>query len=216
MADFVVIGLSTFGEVLARELYERGANVLVIDQDKEKVQEIKNFVTRAVIADATDKQTLAKIIRSNVDAAVISLGESIERSVMITYFLNQLGIKKIVVKANGTDEGRVLEMIGASEVVFPEADMAKRLATGLVQPQMEDMLNLTDRYAIVEIYVPKKFVGKTLRDLRLRQEYEVNLVAVKQTIPEAFIAVPSPDFVFKESDIMVLLGEQENLEKVMK
>lgn len=216
MTDIAVIGLSTFGQVLARELYKNGANVLVIDNDAEKVQAIKSDVTKAVIADASDKEVLKRLIRKNIQTVVISLGETIEISAMITLYLHQMGIKRIVTKAINFDTGKVLELIGATDIIYPEADIARQVAQQLVMPQLEEFLPIAEDHAIVELYTPEQLQGRTLIDLGLRQKYNLNLIAIKQTIPEDFIPVPSPDHKFKSSDVMVVLGERKDIDRFLK
>ena len=214
MANFVIIGVSTFGDVLARKLYSMGEEVLVIDRDKDKIQEIKNNVTQAIVADATDRKILEKLIGGEAATAIICLGDNVEESVMVTYHLRELGVKKIVAKANSVDHGKVLQLLGAAQIIHPERDMALRVAENLLMPHLLESLPLTKDYSIVEFAIPEKFIGKTLSELRLRNEYNVNVLAVKWTNGEEILVTPSADYLFKEEDTIVVLGHSKDIEKI--
>jgi trk system potassium uptake protein TrkA len=215
MPHFVVIGLSTFGTVLARRLYELGASVVAIDRDKERIQEIKDAVTRAYQADVTDVETLKRLVRDDTDAVIVSLGEVMEDAVMITFHLKQMGVREIIVKTGLPDAARVFRALGATETIVPEADIALRVAEELIKPQLQNYLKLDEEHVMVEVAEPASFRGRTLANLGLRQTYRVNLVAIRQTVPAAFIAVPPSDFVFKGSDVLVLLGRRDDIERLL-
>jgi trk system potassium uptake protein len=216
MPHFVVIGLSTFGTALARRLYELGASVVAIDREKERVQEIKDAVTRAYQADVTDIETLRRLVRDGTDAVIVSLGEVMEDAVMITFHLKQMGVKEIIVKTVREDAARVFRALGATETIVPEAAIALRVAEELIRPQLQNYLKLDEEHVIVELAAPPSFRGRALVDLKLRQVWQVNLVAIRQTVPEGLIAVPPADFVFKDSDILVLLGKRGDIDRVVK
>jgi trk system potassium uptake protein TrkA len=215
MGQFVIIGLSTFGDVLARTLYSLGENVLVIDADKDKIQEIKDNVTQAVVADAMDKKILEALIQETEATVIICLGDFLEQSVMVTYYLKQLGIKKIIAKANSQDQGKVLQMLGASEIVYPERDIAITIAHRLSNPALLEQFPLTKDYSILEIAVPSKFVGNSLISLKLRNEYGINVLLIKQNVGgEATVVLPTPEYVFQKSDVMVTLGHKKDFNRL--
>ncbi len=214
MRSFAIIGLSTFGHYLARELSHRGHQVLAIDIDEDKIDRVKTFVDRAVIADASDKEALASLGLAEMDAVVVSLGEQIDVSILVTLYLRELRVKKIIAKALTEDHGRILDIIGATDVIFPERDVAKRLAHTLESDYFLDSIVLSEGISIVEIAPPMPFIAKTLGQLDLRNRYGVSVVLIKEVIPEKIVLVPTADHVIKDSDILVLLGKDEDVEKI--
>ena len=213
MADYIIIGLSSFGAVLARELCVLGENVLAIDEDKDIVQEMKDQVTQAIIADATDKKILEKLVSDQKATVIVCLGDSMEKTVMVVYYLRQLGVEKIISKANNCDQGKVLQLIGATEIVQPEKDMALRLAERLHNPKLLDILPIGHDYAVMEISIPKNFVGKSLDDLKLRNDYRINVLAIKTAAD--LVIVPDAKYVFQESEVLIALGTPEDINKII-
>jgi trk system potassium uptake protein TrkA len=214
MGKFVVIGLGNFGFYLAKSLSEEGKEVVGMDRDKERVQRLQEFCSYAVVGDATDKSILESIGIGKDDAAIVSLGDNISASVLVTLYLKDLDIKNIHVKIISEDHGRALEKIGATEVIFPERDLAKKLAKSLSSPNLIDFLPLTDEYNIVEIAPPKKFIGKTLAELHLRSKYHISILAVRGLVPEKITMNPGGSFSIKDSDILIALGKPEDVEKI--
>jgi trk system potassium uptake protein TrkA len=211
---FAVIGLGNFGATLARALAEEGHEVIAIDKEKERVQAIGKYTTQAVVADATQKKVLEELGVDKMDAVIVSLGRDLGASVLVTLYLRDLKCKKIIVKIANEDHRRILEKIGATDIIFPERDTALRLAQALTLPNIMDYLPLTPEYSIVELAPPKNFIGKTLGELQLRSRYGINVLAVRQLVPEKFIINPGANFVIKDSDILYVLGRQEDIEKV--
>jgi trk system potassium uptake protein TrkA len=214
MGKFVVIGLGNFGFYLAKSLSEEGKEVVGMDRNKERVQRLQEFCSYAVVGDATDKSILESIGIGKDDAAILSLGDNISASVLVTLYLKDLDIKNIHVKIISEDHGRALERIGATEVIFPERDLAKKLAKSLSSPNLIDFLPLTDEYNIVEIAPPKKFIGKTLAELELRSKYNISILAVRGLVPEKITMNPGGSFSVKDSDILIALGKPEDVEKI--
>jgi len=211
---FAVIGLGKFGFYLARSLFERGHDVIAIDIDKDVVQEIKDYSTQAIIADATNKDTLLSLGIKDVDIAVVSLGTRMDHSILVTLHLKEIGLNEIVVKAITEDHRKILSMIGATEVIFPERDMAEKLAHSLSSPNIMDFLPLTEGVSIMEVVPLKSFVGKSIKDIQLRNKFGVQVIAVKEIVPERMNLIPAPDTIVKESDVLVLMGRDEDLAKL--
>jgi trk system potassium uptake protein TrkA len=216
MRKFVVIGLGMFGFYIAKSLYEKGHEVIAIDKNKDIVQKIKEFSTQAIVADATDKDTLVALGVQDVDGAIIGLGTSLDASVLVTLYLKEMGVKNIVAKAITEDHGKILNTIGATEIIFPEKDIAIKVATSVSSTNLLDYLPLAEGYSIMEIAPPGSFMGKTIRDLQLRNVYGVQIIAVKELIPERLNFIPSPDFIIKDSDSLIVMGKNEDLEKIEK
>lgn len=214
MKRFAVIGLGTFGFHVAKTLYQEGHDVLGIDKNKEKVQKAKEFVSQALMIDATNKENLKTLDLGKMDAVIVSTGELISYSILITLYLKELGVENILVKAVNEDHGNVLEKIGASDTIFPERDTAIKLAQNLSTPNILDYLPLAEDYAIVEWAPIKEVTGKSLAQAKLRTNYHIQVMAVREVLPGRTIFAPSADFVIKDSDILIILGRQKDIEKL--
>lgn len=213
MINFAIIGLSSFGFFLARELVKEGIDVIAIDIDEERIEKIKPYVQKAVIADGTDKTVLETLGLDELDGVVISLGH-IESTVLATLHLKELKMRRIVCKALSEDHGKILEMIGATEVIFPEKDMALRVAHTLAHENILDHVPLAEGYSIIEIAPPSSFLRKSIGELDLRNRFGVQVIVVKEMIPENVVLVPTADYVIKDSDVLVILGKDEDLKKI--
>jgi trk system potassium uptake protein TrkA len=214
MRSFAVIGLGKFGFNVARVLYELGQEVTAIDEDKEIVQKIQEFSTQAVVTDATVAENLLALGINNVDVAVVSMGEKMDASILIALHLKEMGVPEIWVKAINEDHGKILTRLGVTEVIHVEKAMAERIAQSLSRPNVIDYLPVSEGYSIQEFAVPSAFTGKSLAELDLRRKYGVFVIAVKELIPERVVLNPEADFVFKDSDIMVILGSDVDLDKL--
>jgi len=211
---FAVIGLGSFGSNIAKTLYEKGNEVLAVDENKEKIDEVKNFVSHAVHMDAADKENLQALGIKDMDVVIVSLGPEMEASILTVLYLNEMGTKRIVAKALTEDHAKILESVGATETIYPEKDMAIKTALKLSCPNVLEYLPLISGFGIQEIAPPEKFIGKNLRELDLRNKYGIQVIAIKELIPEKTTFVPKADFVLKDSDILVIMGEDKQLEKI--
>jgi trk system potassium uptake protein TrkA len=214
MGKFVVLGLGNFGIYLAKSLFEVGKEVIAVDRNKERVQKAQEFCSYALVGDATDKSMLDSIGVEKGDTVMVSLGDNISASVLVTLYLKDLDVQNVHVKIISEDHGRVLEKIGATEVIFPERDLAKKVAQTLSSPNVIDYLPLTGEYDIVEIAPPKDFIGKTLAELRLRNKYNISILAVRGLVPESITMNPGGSFTVKDSDILIVLGKPDDIEKI--
>jgi trk system potassium uptake protein TrkA len=216
MGQFAVIGIGNFGYYLGRHLYEKGHEVIALDVSKLQVQKIKDVVSQAVVADATDREVLESLGISHVDAVVVCIGTRMQASILATLHLKELGIKKILAKATSEEHGRILRKVGANETVFPEKDLAIGVASRLDNPNMLDYLPFIEGYSIVEMAPPNEFVGKTLKELDLINRFGIQVLAVKEIIPKGLTLIPKADFRVKDSDGLIVLGPDETLEKFQK
>ena len=214
MKRFAVIGLGNFGFHAARALYEDGNEVIAIDVDKAKVQAIDPFCSEAVLLDAMDKESLRSLGLENMEGVIISTGTKISTSILICLYLNEIGVKKILVKALDDDHAKVLKKVGATEIIHPERDMALRVSRNLSQPNILDFIPLADDYDLVQIGPPKDFIGKSLRDLNLRAKYHVHIIGIKELVPDNFILAPPAGFVIKDSDILIMLGKTTDIKRI--
>lgn len=214
MGQFAVIGLGNFGFYLATSLWAKGNDVMAIDKDHEKVQGIKEQVTKAVVADATDKETLEALGLRDMDAVVVSIGTEISNSVLVTLHLKDIGVGRIIAMAISEPHGRILEKVGATDIIFPERDIALSTAEKLHNPNLLDYLPCSPDYSIAELAPPRRFIGKALKELDLINRYGVQVVAVRELVPERLTMIPTGNFVVKDSDILILLGPAKSLEKI--
>ncbi|MDP2646366.1 MAG: TrkA family potassium uptake protein [Desulfobacterales bacterium] len=216
MKQFAVIGLGNFGYYLATHLYAKGHEVLAIDIDPNRVQEIKDRVTRAVIADTTDQKVIKALGFEHMDSAVVCIGSILSASILTTLVLKDLGVNRVLAKAVTENHGRILLKVGASEIFFPEKDLAVSMAERLDNPNIIDYLPFLEGYSIIELAPSKKLIGKSLKELDLINSFGVQVVAIKETIADNLNMVPTGKFILKDSDIMILLGSNAGLEKLKK
>lgn len=211
---FAVIGLGSFGFNVAKTLYKKENEVVAIDSDKEKIEAVKDFVSHAVQMDSANKENLEALGLKEMDVIVVSLGPEMEASILTVLFLHELGAKRIVAKALTEDHAKVLEAVGATEVIYPEKDMAIKTALRLNSPNILDYFPLLSGISIQEIAPPEKFIGKSLKELDLRNKYGIQVIAIKEVIAEKTTFIPKADFVIKDSDILIVMGEEKQLAKI--
>lgn len=214
MRQAVVIGLGIFGSNIAKTLFENGFDVVAIDKKKEMVQKMANLSTRAIVADATDKSILETIGIQQDDIVIVSFGEDLAASTLLTLHLKELGVKTIIVKAPHEDHKRILEMVGATEVIIPEQEMAKRVAKSIIAPNVLDFLSLSDGYVISEVAPPESFIGKTFSDLHLRSRFKVTVLAIRDALTDHVRMVPAASFIIKDSDVLIVIGREEDVQKL--
>jgi len=214
MKRVIVIGLGIFGFNIAKDLYENGIEVIAIDKNKDIIQKIKDFSTKAILADGTDKEVIESIGIQGDDIVIISFGEDLAASTLITLHLKEMKVKNIIVKAPNEDHKRVLERVGATQVIIPEREMADKVAKALISPNVLDYIPLSEDYTISEVVPPASFMGKTIGELRLRTKYHVEVIAVREMLPDRVRMVPKADFVIKDSDVLVVIGKTEDIQKI--
>jgi trk system potassium uptake protein TrkA len=212
MGRYAVIGLGKFGATVARTLFARGNEVVAIDNDRARVQEVRDSCTQAIEANCTDQDTLRALGIQDSDAVVVSLGERMDASILVTLYLRELGVKEIVVKAVSEDHGKILHLIGATEIVHPERDTARRVARGLGLRSIVEYLPLAADSSLVEVHVPAEFVGKTLAELEIRKRYQVLVVAIKRG--EGLLIATGGDERLRAEDVLVLVGKDDDLDVV--
>jgi trk system potassium uptake protein TrkA len=210
----VVVGLGIFGFNIAKDLFENGFEVIAIDKNKDVVNRIRDFSTKAVLADATDRELLEMIGIQPDDIVIISFGEDLAASTLLTLHLKEMNIKNIIVKAPNEDHKRILEKVGATEVIIPEKAMASKVAKGLISPNVLDFLPISEDFTISEVAPPAGFLGKTLADLRLRGKYHVEVIAIRDVLSDKIQLVPRADFVIKDSDILIVIGKEADIQKI--
>lgn len=210
--QFAVVGLGRFGTSVATNLTLMGYEVLAIDESAERIQEIVNCVTHAIEADATDENALKALGIRNFDIVIVAIGHDIQASILITVILKELGVKTVVAKAQTELHGKVLVKVGADKVVYPERDMGARVAHSLVSSNVLDHIELSPDHSILEVVAPDNVVGKTLKESDLRAVYGITVMAIKRG--KELLVSPSPDEPIRENDILVVIGENDNLHNI--
>jgi trk system potassium uptake protein len=208
-----VIGLGQFGMELAREL-SKTCEVLAMDVNEDLVYAIADDVQRALSVDARDYASLKQVVTADFDEVIVSLGESLEASILCTLHLKKIGIKMIRAKVISEDHAAILHSLGVQEVIFPERETAWRLAAQIMNPNLLDYVPLEAGYRVMDVAPPNSFYGRTLMDLELRKQYGVFVIAVKELVPQRFIFLPEPSFVVKPSDILVMIGRDAELARL--
>jgi len=214
MRRVIVIGLGIFGFNIAKDLYENGFEVVAIDKNKDVIQKIKDSCTKAILADGTDKEMMGSIGIQQDDVVIISFGEDLAASTLITLHLREMKVKTVIVKAPNEDHKHVLEKVGATEVIIPEREMADKVAKSLISPNVLDYIPLSEGYTICEIVPPPSFFGKSISELHLRSRHHVEVIAVREVLPDRLQMVPRADFVIKDSDILVVIGKEGDIQKI--
>ncbi len=216
MRQIAIIGLGNFGYYLGCELFDRGFDVIGLDIRKEVVQKIKNSVTQAVVADATDKDTLLALGIAESDLAVVTIGTNMLASILTTFNLKEIGVKEIYAKALSAEHYRILTRVGADQVLFPEKDLALALAQRIENPNMLEYLPFIEDYSIYEFEVPPSFHGKSLQELDLINRYGIQVIAIKDTATQDLVFIPKANFIVEPTHILILLGPNAALKKLSK
>lgn len=212
MKSYAVIGLGRFGSSIARSLYKSGADVIAIDVHEELVNSIADDVTRAVTADCKNKEDLRRLGVDECDCVIVALGTNFASSVLITMNVISLGVKYVICKAHDSTHREILEKLGANKVIQPERDVAEKTARSLTSPNFLEFIELSDEFSIIEIAPPKSWVGREVRELNVRNKYNVNIIAVKKG-DKVNVSV-SADYRISNDIKLVLLGEFDAINQI--
>ncbi len=212
MKQFIVVGLGRFGYNLALTLSHKNYDVLAVDSNKTKIQDISNKVTHAVQLNATDEEALKTLGVSNFEVAIVSIGEDIHSNILATLILKELGVRYVVAKARDKLHGKVLNKLGADRIVYPERDMGVRVANSLISSNVLEYIELSSDYSVIEIKSSKRMYNKTLLHLSLRSNYGVNVVAIKNK--SGMNISPKAETVIKPGDVLLVIGENNKLDRL--
>lgn len=223
---FAVIGLGYFGERLALELTERGAEVIVIDNTMAKIEDFKNKVAYAIRLDSTDENALRNQGLEDLDAVIVAIGENFESALLTCVHLLRFKCKRVVVKSTSPLHTEIFRNVGVHMIVSPEEIVAERVAMRMFSDSVLDLIPLTDEYGILQVESPRRFHGKTLRELDLRNRFNVNLITIKRVKvttdargneerEESVIGVPTADTVIEPGDVLVLMGRERDIHKMI-
>lgn len=212
--QFMIIGLGQFGKSLVATLHNSNVDLLVIDRDITKLEEIGDKASQAVCADASKQEVLEQFDIDSFDGAIITIGHDMEFSVKTVMHLNEMGMPFIMAKATSDFEGRILTKVGADKIIFPDREVGIRLGKEIVSGNYYDALDISETYSITDIVLPNKWVNKSIIELNLRKSYGINVVGIRRQ--EDVIINPTPDFVFKDEDVLITLGSNKDIENVRK
>ncbi len=216
MGKFAVIGMGNFGSGVAQVLFDLGHDVICLDQNEHLINEAQKYSTFGLVGDATDMSLIKSLHVADLDAVFVSLGDRMADSILAVLHLRDLKAKRIVAKIVSEDHGRILMKVGASEVVFPERDMAARVANYVSSPTITNYLDLSPEYSVIEVAPPKDFMGKTLAETNIRRDFAVNVIGIKDVLRDQISINPEANFVIKDSDVLIVIGRREDVNRLAK
>lgn len=225
MKKFFIIGLGNFGFNIALTLVENNCEVLGMDSNRDAVQHARDFISHAIIGDASNKEVLESLALRDFDGAIISIGQDMGASILISLYIKEIGIPRIIVRAISEDHGKILRMIGVTDVIFPEKDMAVRVANKLALKNAMDYLPITDDYGIIEVTPPKSFVGKSLKELQISTRFGCQIIGLKYPPPEGVSSgideknykikiAPTAHDVISADAIMIVIGKHADIDRL--
>lgn len=203
-----IVGLGRFGMSLAIELASKGKSIICVDKDEKKVKEMLDYTDYAYVSEDLTKETLEELGFKECGTVVVCIGEKVDASILTTLNVISLGVKKVIAKAGNEEQGQVLERLGA-EVIYPDKDSADRLAKKILSHNILDFISLNENIEIVEITIPKRYVGVKLADTDIRKKYNLNIVAIERD--EKIVINISPSHVFEENDAIVVVGNTDQI-----
>jgi len=210
MKQLVIIGLGVFGKHMLEELTGTGCELLIIDKDREVIEAYKGQVTAAYIADALSEEIIQKLVPSTIDAAIVDLGDRTEASILVTNYLKKMGVKQIIAKAETDEHGEILELVGATRIIFPNREAAKRIAPLLISDLILSYLPVSKDFVIAEIKVPAQYVGKSLIEADFRRRHNLNVIAFRKR-NEADYAFFAPEYRLQTEDILLVVGRENDV-----
>lgn len=208
--SFAVIGLGSFGRSVAQELINLDADLLCIDRDSDAIAKISKIASHAVILDSTDEESLKDVGISSIDHVIVCIGIDVQASILTTLILKDMGVKFVTVKVKNDYHAKVVEKLGADEIIFPEKQMGRRFSRRIITDNILDIMELTEDFSYVEIASPKSFIGKSLDELDFRKKFGLNVVSVKR---DGKIITPKANAPFFEKDILLIVGSNKEIAK---
>lgn len=214
MKSILMIGMGKFGHHLCKNLCEMGNQVMIVDMDEKKLEDLLPIVTTDKIGDCTNVEVLKSLGVGNFDMCIVCIGTNFQSSLEITSLVKELGAAYVVSKANRDIHAKFLLRNGADEVIYPDRDIAESLAVSLSSSHVFDYIELTDEYSIYEISTAEIWVGKTIREVDFRAKYQISILATK--VGEDMKLLPGPDYVFNREDHLMIVGERSYIKKLLK
>ena len=215
---FAVIGLGRFGNSIARNLIEKKAEVICIDVDEEKIEALEEWATYSVVMDASEKSALIAQNIPEMDAVVVSIGENFQATLLTTFVLQELNVKRIIVRASGESEIRILQKMGIKEILTPEYEVGMNIAEQLMNPGVLQSISLDSEYAVVEVEAPTSIINRNVESIGLRNKYRLNLITIlvkKENDEMCLKGVPNKDTVIMKGDILLVFGKKMDIDRFM-
>ncbi|UUZ83542.1 TrkA family potassium uptake protein [Paenibacillus sp. P26] len=212
--QFAVIGMGRFGSSVAKTLSDLDFEVLAIDSSEQRTQEVSSFVTHVVQADSTDEDAIRALGLRNFDVVIVAIGQDIQASILTTIIVKEIGVPKVVVKAQNELHGKVLRKVGADKVIYPERDMGMRVAHHLISSNIIDYIELSEDYSLVEIQASGAMIGRNLRELDIRAKFGCNVMGIKTG--EKMNIAPNAEDIIRDKDILVVVGKNTDLRSLEK
>lgn len=211
--NYAVIGLGIFGYRVAVELFGLGNKVLAVDRNRKLVEQIKEKVTEAVVADASDYEALEELKIQDFKTVIVGMSDNLEQLILCVTNLKKLGVENVIAKANRKIHEEILNKIGADEVILAEREMAERLAHKISRPDILEVIDVDSDVKLVNVRLSKKFEGKTLKDLKLRQKFNINVILLKRK-DKPIKLITDPEITFKEGDELYVAGNEDDIYEV--
>ena len=208
--SFAVIGMGRFGQSVVKELIKREADVLVIDKDPERIAKMSKIATHAVTLDTTDVQALKEVGIASIDHVIVAIGKDLQSSILTTLILKDLGVGKITVKVQDENHEKVVDKLGADEIIQPEQQSGRRLASKIISNNILDYIDLNESHSFIIVNVTEKILDFTIVNLNVRNRFGINIVAIRRN---GDIIIPKPDDMLQENDQLLLVGNNDDLEK---
>jgi trk system potassium uptake protein TrkA len=223
---FIIVGLGNFGGYLAARLTDLGHEVIGVDSREEKVELVKDSITHAIRMDATDAQAIRMLPYKDADVVLITIGEDFGASIMVTALFKQLQVRRLISRSINKVHETVIHAIGVDEIIHPEEDSAERMAKRLQMRGVLDSLDVSDEYKIIEVETPERFVGKSIAEAKIRQEYHLNVLSIikieerlnmfgVKAKSRKVYGMVSPETKIEEGDLLLLFGHMKDLQKIL-
>lgn len=213
MKSFCILGMNRFGQAIAMTLAQEKKQVMIMDDSKEAVSQLADYVTAAVVGDPKNEQALRAAGIADYDCCIVCNSGKIEDSILITLLLKDIGAKYVLARAQSELHMRILKKVGADKVVYPERDMGERLAQLLSKNNVTNYLEVSEDISLVEVKAPEKWVGKSLAELAIRSKYNVNIIAVTYDNTHDFS--PNPTEPIKEGSVLTIVGNKKNVDRLL-
>lgn len=225
MKQFLVIGLGDFGREVALALTAQGGEVIVVDNNERAIENIKDSVAQALVLNSTDEAALRSIGLENIDTAIVAIGEHVEASILTTAILKDLGVERIIARANTQRHAKILERVGAERIISPEVQIARQVARSLLAHHILERVELTENHSLVSMHVPHRYWGQKIIHTGIRRDFNIMIIGIERKIPEVndrgevvtrtkFLSIPGPNDVLKEEDIILVVGQNDAIDRL--
>jgi trk system potassium uptake protein TrkA len=210
MKQFAIIGMSRFGERMLEELMDSGSEIILIDKDRDTIELYRDKVSAAYAADALNEDILEKLVPRTIDAVIVDPGERTEVSILAVHYLKKMGIKEIIARADSDEHEEVLKLVGATRIVRPNTEAARRIAPFLISSLVFSYLPISKELVVAEIKVPEQFIGKSLVEVGLRKQYRLNVIAYRKVDQEEY-AFYVPEYRLQADNLLLVAGAEEDI-----